>query len=332
MGGTSSEHDVSMQSGFNMLTSLDTSKFSPFPVLISKANTWLWPGRPAGFGISTVTLNNLKQKFRHPGDWQSAKFPIFKSFPKCGIMLLGLHGQGGEDGRIQGFLDLAGQPYTGSRLLGSALSMDKIKSKDIYRQHGIPTPKSLVVSSISQSQAVTLERELGYPMVLKNPTGGSSLEVLIAKNRSQLNKYARLLFANAPLLLVEAFVKGRETTCGFLEGFKPLPPTEIKPLQDTFFNYEAKYQAGRTQEITPAPFGPVFIKKMQTLAQKCHYALNLSVYSRTDFIIKNGALQVLETNSLPGFTSTSILPQQASHAGLNYKQLLSHIITRSLAK
>jgi D-alanine-D-alanine ligase len=138
-------------------------------------------------------------------------------------------------------------------------------------------------------------------------------------------------------LLVEEFIQGREGTCGVIANFPPVPPTEIRPIQDGFFTYEAKYKPGRTEEITPAGFPPEVIAEMQSIAARCHEALQLSVYSRTDFIYAPGrgpgnGLFVLETNNLPGFTPTSLLPQAAAHAGLSYSGLLTKVIEESFAK
>jgi D-alanine-D-alanine ligase len=165
----------------------------------------------------------------------------------------------------------------------------------------------------------------------KQPEGGSSIGVAIVKTREELERALGELGHDSEILLAEAFIRGRECSCGVLEGFDPvLPPTEIRPKEDGFFSFEAKYQAGRTDEITPAEFPPDVVAEVQRYAAAAHAALGLSVYSRTDFIRDGAGVWALETNNLPGFTPTSLLPQQVAHCGMSYRDLVSHVIDESL--
>ncbi|MDB5104748.1 MAG: D-alanine/D-alanine ligase [Fibrobacteres bacterium] len=343
MGGISPEHPVSLVSGSGMLRNLDPDRYAGFPILISKDNAWTWPEVPAtAIAGSTYGVDSAEKAAAFiaspPAGWHTARFPDFRVFPRCDIMLIGLHGIGGEDGRLQGFFDLAGQAYTGSASLGSALAMDKITAKRIYQSAGIPTGRYRVLARHEYAGArASLEKEFGYPVVLKNPQGGSSIGMGIAKDAAGLDSLLASLGADSDRLLVEEFIQGREGTCGVIAHFPPVPPTEIRPIQDGFFNFEAKYKPGRTEEITPAGFPAEIISEMQAIAARCHEALQLSVYSRTDFIYAPGRpggseLFVLETNNLPGFTPTSLLPQAAAHAGLSYAGLLTKVIEESLAK
>jgi D-alanine-D-alanine ligase len=338
MGGISSEHPVSLVSGSGMLKNLDPERYAGFPILISKDNVWTWPDvKSAGSAGPAYGVDSAEKAAAFiaspPSGWHVARFPDFKVFPRCDLMLIGLHGVGGEDGRLQGFFELAGQPYSGSGSLGSALAMDKITAKRIYQSAGIPTAKYRVLSKGEFASArPALEKEFGYPMVVKDPLGGSSIGVGIAKTAEELDSLLVSIGANANRLLVEEFIKGREGTCGVIANFPPVAPTEIRPVQDSFFNFEAKYKQGRTEEITPAGFPADIIAQMQSIAARCHDALQLSVYSRTDFIYANDRLYVLETNNLPGFTPTSLLPQAAAHAGLSYSGLLTKVIEESFAK
>lgn len=333
LGGISSEHPVSLVSGTGMLRNLDPDKFQGFPILISRDNRWTWPG-PAAAPLTDLTPEQATAFMASPPPgWQRCAFPDFPEFPRCDILLIGLHGVGGEDGRLQGFLDLAGRRYTGSGALGSALAMDKIAAKEIYRAVGVPTGKYVVLSRADYASARgRLEAELGYPVVIKTPTGGSSIGMGIARDAASLEALVASLGPDADRLLAEEFLPGREGTCGYLEGFPPLSPTEIRPLKDGFFSFDAKYQKGGSEEITPATFPPDVIAEMQRLAAKAHHALRLSVYSRTDFIFTDRGVFALETNNLPGFTPTSLLPQAAAHAGLGYRELLTKIIEESLRK
>ena len=367
MGGISPEHPVSLVSGTGMLKNLDPDRYIGFPILISKDNVWCWPDlTPPSLGDSPVLAATsmivggtfgvdsaeIAESYiaMPPKGWMTARFPDFEVFPRCDIMLIGLHGVGGEDGRLQGFFELAGQPYTGSSSLGSALAMDKITAKRIYQAAGIPTGRYRVLARGEYSGApASLEKEFGFPVVIKSPQGGSSIGMGIARNAADLESLLVSLGAESDRLLVEEFIQGREGTCGVIANFPPVPPTEIRPIQDGFFNFEAKYKPGRTEEITPAGFPPEVIAEMQSIAARCHEALQLSVYSRTDFIYAPGrgaagpdasvganasgkGLFVLETNNLPGFTPTSLLPQAAAHAGLSYSGLLTKVIEESFAK
>ncbi len=332
MGGISSEHPVSLVSGCGILANLDATRYEGFPVLISRNNEWLWPAAGA-FREKPLQPDSAKALLENPPpDWNRVKFPRFDVFPEADVFFIGLHGIGGEDGRLQGFLEMAGQAFTGSGSLGSALAMDKILSKRLYASQGIPTAPWVVLQAheFGEAGAEKVEREVGLPAVVKDPTGGSSLGVAIVRDRRELLASLEALGAAAPRLLVEAFLAGREATCGVLDGLDgPLPPTEIRPRQDGFFSFEAKYRAGLTEEITPASFPDDILKEMQRLARLCHDTLELSVYSRTDFIWTDRGLFALETNNLPGFTPTSILPQQAAHAGIGYADLVTHILEES---
>lgn len=331
MGGISPEHPVSLVSGTGMLKNLDPNLYRGFPILISKTNTWMWPKTDS---YSIENAEAAAELIAHPpSDWNVVQFPNFKTFPHCDLMLIGLHGVGGEDGRLQGFFELAGQAYSGSGSLGSALSMDKITAKRIYQSAEIPTAPYRVIERHEYTWVrPELEKQFGYPVVIKNPQGGSSIGMGIAKSAEELDALLLSLGKDSERLLVEKFIRGKEATCGFIANHEALPPTEIRPIQDGFFNFEAKYKPGRTEEITPAQFPAEIILQIQKWAAQCHKALQLSVYSRTDFMYANDQLYVLETNNLPGFTPTSLLPQAAAQVGLDYQKLLTKIIEESFKK
>ncbi|MCD6024775.1 MAG: D-alanine--D-alanine ligase [Fibrobacteria bacterium] len=344
MGGISPEHPVSLASGCGILAQLDPKLFQGFPVLISRDNEWMWPAAaidgkwiPPGGWDAAMAAEILKDP---PVTWARARFPRFNALPSADAYFIGLHGVGGEDGRLQGFLEMAGQPFTGSGGLGSALAMDKILSKQLYALHGIPTAKWVVLDTAEWTQrevaaaADRVEKEIGLPAVVKHPTGGSSIGVAVARTREALIAALAEIGKETPRLLAEAFVAGRESSCGVLEGFATaLSPTEIRPRKDAFFSFEEKYAKGGAEEITPAEFPPAVIERIQKFARQAHQALRLSVYSRTDFIWvpDKDELFALETNNLPGFTPTSLLPQQAAHAGLSYRDLVTKVIEQSLS-
>ncbi|HEX2613387.1 MAG TPA: D-alanine--D-alanine ligase [Fibrobacteria bacterium] len=341
MGGISPEHPVSLASGCGVLSQLDPALYRGFPVLISRDNVWTWPANPSRFPVD-MTVEQAESWLKQPPEgWERAAFGErgeMLRFPQADVFFLALHGVGGEDGTLQAFLEEVGQPFTGSGSAASRLSMDKIESKERYRAHGIPTAPWIVFAPEEYADAAgaadRVERELGLPAVVKHPEGGSSIGVAVAKTRAELEKAIVEIGADAPRLLVEGFVAGREATCGVLEGHaSSVPPTEIRPKKDGFFSFEEKYRKDGAEEITPAEFPPAINAAIQAYAAKAHAALGLSVYSRTDFIwtgADKDSLFALETNNLPGFTPKSILPQQAAAIGMSYRDLVTFVIEASM--
>lgn len=244
------------------------------------------------------------------------------------IVFLGLHGEDGEDGRIQAALDLLGVPYTGSGYLGSAIAMDKIAAKEMMDAHGIPNPKWQALE-YEENEIPHLAETLPMPCVVKAPTGGSSLGVFLPKDRAELADALRQVRRYCDRVLVEERVYGRELTNAIL-GDRYLPAVETFPSVENF-DYEAKYQAGGAKEVCPAELTEAETRAVGEMALRVHKALGLSVYSRTDIILDGkGDLWVLEANSLPGMTPTSFVPKEAAAVGLGYDELCEEIVRRSL--
>ena len=332
MGGPSAEHSVSLVSGTGIVRALDAHKYAIHPVLIAQDGYWTWSSKPLtpyqsrNFSVNFFadTENGIQKKLR----------PSPEELKPVDIAFLALHGRFGEDGHIQAMLDYAGIPYTGSGMFSSALAMDKIKSKEIYRANDIPTADFRVWQRKNFSKVLIVEafEDLGSPLVIKDPLGGSSLDMGFAKNVEEAGKLCERLFEKNSRLLAEQLIEGRETTCSYIEGCPPLPPTEIKMTTKAFFDFDAKYN-GEVMEITPAEFSEDLTKEIQALVRKAHYALDCEVYSRTDILInKAGELFVLETNTLPGMTPTSFIPQQAKHIDMDYFTLVEALIEKSLTK
>lgn len=331
MGGPSTEHDVSVVSGTGVVRAMDPERYNIHPVLIDKDGTWHWSARE----LSPYQKDNFSVNYFRSLEGTAActkKNPALSELPSADIAFLALHGKWGEDGHIQAMLENWGIPYTGCGLLASALAMDKIKSKEIYRANGIPTPAYRVIwkHDFKGDTLVSVSDELGFPLVIKDPLGGSSIGVGIAKDIEEAGKIAQDLFKDSDRLLCEKFIAGGEASCGYIEGEKPLPPTEMRMTTREYFDYEAKYN-GECKEITPAEFDEDLTKRIQELVKNAHYALGGAGYSRTDVrITKDGELFAIETNTLPGMTPTSLLPQQAACIGITYSQLIDLIIDKSL--
>lgn len=244
------------------------------------------------------------------------------------IVFLGLHGQDGEDGRIQATLDLLGVPYTGAGYLGSAIAMDKIAAKEMMDANGIPNPKWQKLT-YTEAEIPQLAETLPMPCVVKAPTGGSSLGVYLPKDRAELADALRQVRSFCHEVLVEQRIYGRELTDAVL-GERYLPPVETFPSVENF-DYEAKYQAGGAKEICPAELTEEQAKAVGEMALRVHKALGLAVYSRTDMIMdENGHLWCLEANSLPGMTPTSFVPKEAAAVGISYDDLCEEIVRQSL--
>ncbi len=245
-----------------------------------------------------------------------------------------LHGVHGEDGTIQGFLDLLGIPYQGAGVLGSALAMDKNLAKIMYRLAGLPVAPWVMVEPGDLKHAGRITSQITLPCVVKPVRQGSSIGMTIVRQADQLLPALQLARRHDSEVMVEEYIKGRELTVGVLGNAEPqaLPLVEIIPdSRYDFFNYEAKYQPGASREICPAQVDEAVRLKAQDYAVRAHRALQLRGYSRTDMILAGDELYLLETNTIPGMTPTSLLPQAAAEAGLPFAALLDRLIELALA-
>lgn len=246
-----------------------------------------------------------------------------------------LHGVHGEDGTIQGFLDLLNIPYQGAGVLGSALAMDKNLAKVMYRLAGLPVAPWVMVEPGDLRDSGRIESAVGLPCVVKPVRQGSSIGMSIVRTFDQLPAALELALRHDGEVMVEAFLKGRELTAGVLGNSEltALPLIEIIPdSRFDFFNYEAKYQPGATREVCPAPVSETVRARAQDYAVRAHRSLQLRGYSRTDMILVDEELYLLETNTIPGMTPTSLLPQAAAEAGLPFSALLDRLIELALER
>jgi len=244
-----------------------------------------------------------------------------------------LHGPYGEDGTIQGLLDLLDIPYQGAGVLGSAVAMNKLVAKRLYEHAGLKIPPYCLVRRSPIPELGGCVQHLGLPIVVKPVAGGSSIGMAIATTEKELREAVEDAFRYDDRVLLEKYLEGTEVTGGVLGNDDPeaLPLIEIVPGEGhTFFNYTAKYTAGETQEICPARISDVLTDRAQVCAVKAHEALFCRGYSRTDMIICQDDIFVLETNTIPGMTATSLFPQAAAKAGLDFTRLLDRLIALSL--
>ena len=244
---------------------------------------------------------------------------------RADLVFLGLHGACGEDGKIQGLFDLMGIAYTGSGHLGSTIAMDKIFTRHLVATAGVTVPKGWTMGSMDELKAA----DITFPCVVKIPNGGSSIGVAICDTAAELETAAAAFLQESSLLLVEAYISGREFSCGVL-GDEALPAIEIVP-KTGFFDYENKYQDDATDEICPARIDDAAEQTMRRMALAAHRLLGLGVYSRSDFrMTEAGEVYFLEVNTLPGMTPASLLPKEAAVAGVDYDALCQTIAEQSL--
>lgn len=248
------------------------------------------------------------------------------------VAFLCMHGKMGEDGTLQGFLEMIGLPYIGSGVWSSALAMDKAKSKLFYENAGIQTPVSVTLYSPDDMSVEDILSTVGESCVVKPATEGSALGVYIVKGADEVKDAIGKAFELDSEVLVETFVKGTELTIAVLgnEQLEALPVIQIVPRNE-FYDFESKYAPGGSQHLCPAPLNAEATEKVQTMAKAAHRALGCSGISRSDFIMdENGEFWILETNTLPGMTETSLLPDAARAAGIEFPELCTRLIELAL--
>ena len=249
------------------------------------------------------------------------------------VALIVLHGRLGEDGTVQGFLESLGIPYHGSGVLGSAVAMNKILSKQLYIQAGLTVAPYAIVDRTERESLQKAVDVLGFPLVVKPEHEGSSIGLSIVRSEAQLPRAMEKAWQYDRYCLLEQFISGTEITVAVLgnDSLQPLPLIEIVPGESyEFFDYEAKYTPGATREICPARVSQDVTQRAQEYAIKAHRALYCRGYSRTDMIVSRDQIFVLETNTIPGMTLTSLFPQAAAAAGISFSELLDKLIELAL--
>ncbi len=241
-----------------------------------------------------------------------------------------LHGLHGEDGTMQGFLDLLGVPYQGSGVLGSAIAMDKHLAKELYKLNSLPVADWQIIGSGDEVNIDGLISRFDLPVVIKPVREGSSLGLTLAQNKEQLMDGIKKAQSHGSRIMIEKYIHGRELTVAVLGNREPraLPVIEIVPGAGfSFFDYDAKYKEGASEEICPAEISDELTVLVQKYGVAAHKALRLRGYSRTDIMFsEDGTLYLLETNTIPGMTATSLLPQAAAEYGLTFPEFLEKLI------
>ncbi len=325
-GGPGAEHAVSIAAAQHTLPSFP-EQFSILPVFITKERQWVAgqefiPGEKAW--QESLALRDKKGL---PADVVIDHIEVLQP----DLFFIGLYGEYGEDGTVQTILETRGLLHTGSDAEASALAINKPKVLQILQDEGINVPDFLAITADSiDNDSISFCDYVGYPVVLLPAEGGSSVDTALIHNQVELAAKLKELRPKYDHLLLSKHLAGREISCGVLvtsdNKLTTLPPTEIKlPPSQPLFDYDAKYTPGKTEEITPAPLPSEIGDEIKNLAYRVHQLVGADGYSRTDFILHNNKPYVLEINTLPGLTATSILPQQALAKGISFPELLTLI-------
>jgi D-alanine-D-alanine ligase len=323
-GGTSSERDVSVASGSQVIAALRETGHEV--VAVEASQGVLLPADE--HRVLTESIDSLP-----PGETEASgpNLPAIvanASLENLELIFLAMHGGIGEDGTIQGLLELAGIPYTGSDALGSALAMDKDVAKRLFLAAGVPTPRWLMAPAGLERVA----EQLGYPVIVKPNREGSTVGLSLVSAPEQIEEAVAIASGFGGEVMLEQYIPGRELTVGILDGVA-LAVGEIIPASGDIFDYAAKYQNDAAQEIFPADLSESTTQQIRELALAAHQALKLASYSRVDFRMDpDGALWCLEVNTLPGLTAGSLLPQSAAAVGISFPELCERICEGGLAR
>lgn len=290
MGGISSERDISLNTGKEIMANLDKEMYEVVPIVIDK------------------------------------KEDIFSKAKDIDFALLALHGKFGEDGTVQAVLQTMDIPYSGCSPLSSAVCMDKDMTKKVLKASGINTAKWVMVNKGEEINYEAIE-SIGYPLVVKPNSGGSSVATGIVYNKEELANLINEALKYDDEVMVEQYIKGEEITCCILDG-KVLPTIAIRP-KNNFFDFTSKYTDGGAEEVV-VELKPDLQKKVNEMALACWRSLKCSVYARVDMLIREDEPFVLEANTLPGMTKNSLFPKSAAAVGMTFAQLLDKIIELSL--
>lgn len=333
--GISTEREVSINTGAKVCEALRIKGHNAvmLDVFFGTKDMGLFENSDKVYDIEVakeeISLNNSKVEAEKANRACFFGENVLELCKKSDIVFMALHGENGENGKVQATFDLMGIKYTGTGCLGSALAMDKGISKQIFMANSIPTPKGVW---LTKGEPDSLEEiKMTVPCVVKPCCGGSSVGVAIVESEDEYKKALAESFRYEDEVVIEQYVKGREFSIGVISG-EVLPVIEIIP-KEGFYDYTNKYIAGRTDEICPAKLSEQETALMQKKALEVYNALKLESYARIDFIMEeDGSIYCLEANTLPGMTATSLLPQEAQAIGIDFPSLCDLLIHKSMKK
>jgi D-alanine-D-alanine ligase len=347
MGGKTAEHEISLQTGVEIANALSRDKYRVLPLVITKNGRWVWPGRALEGPREQLALSDVSS----PGETAPALVESGSAPPRSqsglqrlepapdrpvDVVFIALHGPNGEDGTVQGMLELLDVPYTGSGVMASAVAMNKPVAQQMLQLAGLTVPPGTVVHAKDWQRSragcvARLTEDPGLPCVMKPAGQGSSFGTSICHAADELDAAMELALRYEPVAMVEEYIKGTELTCGVLEDLDtrdpvPLPVIEIVPKATEFFDFRAKYDPALTDEIVPARIPDEVAARVQDAARRAHIALGCSAFSRTDLMLRDSQLYVLELNTIPGMTPNSLLPKAVRAAGMSFPELLDRLV------
>ena len=348
-GGRSAEHEVSLQSARNVIAAADPRKYEIVPIEITKEGRWRAGVRPelvGGAGHGKRVLREGLEVILAPTPAVSAPLVLRKrlasarTIGRLDVIFPVLHGTFGEDGTIQGLLELAGIPYVGAGVLGSAAGMDKEVMKRLFRERGLPIVPYLTVlrgefEAAPRKMCLAVEKKFRYPVFVKPANLGSSVGISKARNRRELAAGLRAAADYDRKILVEKAIAGREIECAVLGNDDPIAsvPGEVIPGSE-FYDYADKYLDAAAKLIVPAPLRPAQTREVQRLAVKAFRAIDCAGMARVDCFLENrtGKIYVNEINTIPGFTAISMYPRMWEASGLPYAKLIDRLIELALER
>jgi len=334
-GGQSAEHEVSLVTARHVLAATDAERYDISPVAIGKDGRWVL-AHDAALALAAGP-DALPEGLPTTGEPTEPAGALAQADDERVVVFPLLHGPLGEDGTVQGLLELAGVPYVGCGVLASALAMDKAMAKEVFAAKGIPQARhvSLLEREVDAAAIDRLEIELGYPMFVKPANMGSSVGVSKAHDRAELTGAIELALRYDESLVIEETIDGREIECAVLGNLDPRAsmPGEIRPGAE-FYDYADKYQSGTAELIIPADLSPEVTTELRAMAVKAFRALGCEGMARVDFFYEEGrrGLLVNEINTIPGFTPISMYPKMWEATGLAYPDLIDELIRLAIER
>jgi D-alanine-D-alanine ligase len=348
-GGRSAEHEVSLQSAKNVLAAIDLQKYEVIPIAITREGRWragmLPPGSPPSPLLAGMPRDGVEVIPAARPSTAGMLVPVLirdsqRSLGRLDVIFPVLHGTFGEDGTVQGLLELAGIAYVGAGVLGSALGMDKDVMKRLFHERGLPIVPYLTIRRLDiqvnlRKVCQAVAKQFRYPVFVKPANLGSSVGVSKARNRKELEKALQAAGEYDSKVLVEKAVQGREIECAVLGNEEPIAsvPGEVIPAGE-FYDYDAKYRDDTAQLMVPAALKPAQVRRVQKLAISAFQAVECCGMGRVDFFLekKTGKLFVNEINTIPGFTAISMYPRMWEASGLPYAQLIDRLIELAIKR
>ncbi len=345
-GGKSGEHEVSLSSARGVMKNLDLEKYNVIPIAITKGGNWLIGDKGKKYieinedkigkegaispeeSQSLVTIKNDEKSLMNYAEGDAGV--------KIDLVLPILHGPYGEDGRIQGMLDMLEVPYVFSGVLAHAIGMNKPKAKIIAATFGVPMPRDIIMKKREKYNLDEIIAELSLPMMVKPSELGSSVGISLVKSKDELKKGIEEAFSYGNEVILEQYIKGREFTVTVMgnEDPKALAITEIIPLISEFYDYKAKYEDGGSKHVCPAEISKEDEEKLKGYAVATFKAIGCNDLARVDFLWdeKNNEYYFTDINTIPGMTPTSLAPEAAALAGMNFAEFLDRLIEGAMKR